>query len=460
VYDAGRRLYAHEAGLEPPDEVRVTFERLLAAEREATRRADGAVSGAGVPEGLIATARWIADDGDVDAAVSLALRGTWWWWLTGQRSVGRELLTDLLDLGTNMRRPLSGSAVLSARAWIAVYESVGLEASAAIDRARRTLELVGRPTWNRHDCLAATLIAERLFERGQLQPGRRLLTLAIREQQRRGDEWGHAFGSVVEARGALRAGDLLGARACAEAQLRRFLALGDVAGQMSCLDVIGYCAEATGDLETATSVHSRAAALARRTNAPEWEAIQLTRLGNVAALAQRPDALRQLQAASELALSLAADSVAAYADNGLGVAHSFAGDHAAAAQHHRAALTWYDAVGSTSGIAYTKARLSLVLRDAQLATASLTDAMRSQDPRAVAHSLEAVSLTTDDPVGAARALGAAEALRSAASDRLARPQLTVLERRRDELRTKLGPTTYQQHSRAAARHPMAEARRW
>ncbi|HEX3223243.1 MAG TPA: BTAD domain-containing putative transcriptional regulator [Nocardioides sp.] len=469
VYDAGRRLYAQTAGLEPPDEVRVVFERLLDAEREASRRAaaPAVTTSTGprdaVPEGLAETARWVAEDGDVDAALALALRGTWWWWLSGRRGLGRDLLVELVEHARAGGGVVDGRAVLSARAWTSVFESLGTDATAALERGRRTLELVGRPSWNRHDCLAATLVAERLLERGDPAPARELLDAAGREQARRGDEWGQAFCALVAARGLLRTGDLTGARAKAEVQLRRFLALGDLAGQASCLDVIGYAAEALGDLVAAAQAHERAVGLARRAGAPEWEAGHLVRLGNVGVLAERPEALAGLLRAEELGASLGANSVTAYCRNGIGVAHAFSGDAAAAAEQHRAALAWYDAAGSTSGVAYSGARLAVVTEDPDqsggLVDGALRAAVRSGDPRAVALALEAVSLTTPDPQEAARALGAAGALRAAACERPAEPQERVLRRRRQELVDALGTTAYDARVREGAGAPMTEAAR-
>lgn len=457
VYDAGRRLYAHEAGLEPPDEVRLVFESLLAAEREASRRAAATTVDRGVPEGLAATARWVADDGDVTAALSLALRGTWWWWLSGQRGEGRDLLADLVERARLDGLPVDGRALLSARAWTSVFDSLGTDATAALERGRETLELVGRPSWNRHDCLAATLVAERLFERGDHEPARRLLRLAAHEQGRRGDEWGQAFCGVVGARGLLRSGDLVGARARAEAQLRRFLALGDLAGQVTCLDVIGYCAEAMGDLDVATQAHTRAIGLARRAGAAEWEVGHLVRLGNVGVLAERPGALADLTLAQGLSASLGADSVTAYCSNGLGVFHALEGDLETAAARHRAAYEWYAAAGSTSGVSYSGARVAITTHDAASAREALEAARRTGDPRAVAQGLEAVALTTDDAHGAARALGAAGALRSASSDRLAEPQLRPLRRRREELTAALGSSAYDGCSGEGAAAPLATA---
>jgi DNA-binding SARP family transcriptional activator len=463
VYDAGRRLYAHVAGLEPPDEVRVVFERLLQSEREATRRAATTASGSAahgrVPEGLAETVRWVAEDGDVDAALGLALRGTWWWWLSGQRGLGRDLLVDLVERARCDGAPVDGRAVLSARAWTSVFESLGPDATAALDRGRRVLALRGRPRWSRHDCLAATLVAERLFERGDHEQATRLLTLAASDQARRGDEWGQAFCGAVAARGQVRLGDLSGARATAQTQLRRFLALGDLAGQVTCLDVVGYAAEAMGDLAAAAQAHTRAIALARRAGAPEWEAGHLVRLGNVGLLAERDDAVEQLRRADDLSASLGAASVTAYCRNGLGLAHGLAGDRAAAAEQHRAAYDWYAGVGSTTGAAYSGARIAMMTADADAAAASVRDAVRTADPRAVAHSLEAVGLTTPDLRGAARALGAASALREAAGDRLAAPLDRVLRARRDELASALGSTYSALVGRAGA-EPLVEAARW
>jgi hypothetical protein len=355
---------------------------------------------------------------------------------------------------------VDGRALLSARAWAAVYESLGPGASAALDRGQHVLDLAGRRAWSRHDCLAATLIAERLFERGDHEPARRLLSVGAREQAARGDEWGQAFCAVVGARGRLRTGDLFGARRQAERQLRRFLALGDLAGQASSLDVIGYCAEATGDLSTAAEAHARGIDLAHRAGAPGWEASHLVRLGSVGVLAERPDAVGDLVRAWELSASVGADAVTAACRNGLGLAHACAGDATVAADHHQSAYEWYTTVGSRAGEAYSGARVAMVSGDAERAAASVRAAITTSDPRAVAHSLEAVALTSPEADAAARALGAATSLRDAAGDRLAAPLKRVLTARADELLRALGPTAYESLCSEGTAQPLAEAVRW
>lgn len=448
VYDAARKLFAARTGLEPPDLLREAFEDLLAAERRSTRQAKIAahLPRAG-PAGLLETVRWVADDGDVDAALQLAVRGAWWWWLGGPRARAAELFEDLLSRSVAEGRDGLGDgvAVLGAQAWTGVFGAMDEQARGALRVAEAALHQQRRPAWTDRDALAATLIAERLWARGEPERARRLLDLAVRHYAHSEDEWGQAMCAAVSARGRLGAGEVPGAQREAAAQLQVFTELGDSAGQLMSLDILGYCAEIRGDLAAAGRIHARALDLARRAQSPDWELAQVTRLGNVAALAGRPDAAGRLAEAATLSSDIGSNAVAALARNGRGVALGIAGDRDAALAEHQAVFAWYQRTGAAAGLAYTTARIASLLAEDDgdggyaLAIESLAFACRTRDPRAVALSLEAVALTADNPAEAAQCLGAASALRAAAPAPLPPTQLGPLLRRREALAMRLGP---------------------
>lgn len=448
VYDAARKLFAARTGLEPPDQLREAFEHLLAAERRSTRNAKiaGHVPRTG-PDGLLETVRWVADDGDVDAALQLAVRGAWWWWLGGQRAQAADLFEDLLTRSATENRDdvRDGVAVLGAQAWAGVFEAMDERALIALRAAEAALHHPRRPAWTDRDALAAALIAERQWARGEPDRARRLLDLAVRHYVHREDEWGQAMCAAVAFRGRLLAGEVIQAQRDAETQLRVFVDLADSAGQLMSLDTLGYCAEIRGDLVAAARLHTRALDVARRAQSPDWELTQLTRLGNVAALAGSPDAAARLAEAATLSVDIGSNAVAALARNGRGVALGIAGDTDAALAEHQATYAWYQRSGAIAGLSYTGARIASLYgecgRDGgyPVAIESLTQAVATRDPRAVALSLEAVALTADNPAEAAQCLGAASALRIAASAPLPPTQLRPLQRRREIVAARLGP---------------------
>lgn len=92
AYTEGTRRLADATGLEPSPQLRVAHTDILASERVRTRTS---AAGPGVltPAGMI---EWLAEAGHRDAALALATRCAWGWWLTDQRHQGRELLASLL----------------------------------------------------------------------------------------------------------------------------------------------------------------------------------------------------------------------------------------------------------------------------------------------------------------------------------------------------------------------------
>lgn len=444
VYDAGRRLFLQSAGLEPPAELRTTFERLLEAERRSTHRATMLQrTPREAPDGLLDAARWLADDGDLNGSLQLAVRGAWWWWTGGSRGRARALLEDLLERSAETGS-VDGPAQLSAHAWLGVFGSTTAQAAINLDRAERTLQARGRPPWSRPDALSAVLIAERLYERGDPTRAGRLLRLATRHYGLADDEWGQAVCGTVAARGRLLAGDIPGAQAAAHARLMEFTERGDTAGQVMALDILGYIAEVRGDLTQARGLHQHALDLARRAESPDWEAAQLTRLGNVGTLAGNATALDDLTAAKKLSAEIGSETISALSRNGLGVALQLSGDGSGAAAEHLAAWSYYTEAQSRAGLAYTGARLALVhANDRETATTwaveSLHQAIPTRDPRGIAHSLEALALVLEDPHDATLALGAAASLRDTATAPLTPPQQRPLVIRRKELSQRLGP---------------------
>lgn len=415
VYDAGRRVLADETGLAPPAELQDAFHSLLDAERQASSRlADFEVTQS-APHGAIETARWLAVEGDMSAAVSLALRGSWWWWFGGNRSAGRDLLEALIDHEASTE--LDPHDALRVSAWLSVFQAVEASAERALRAGETALEQARRNGWSRHEALAAVLLAERLFQRGDRGRAHKLLRAGRLQFAHDHDEWGLALTDVVDAKATLLAGDVVTADRRANVLLRAFDELGDPAGQIMALDLAGYCAEIQGDLVASSKIHRRALDLARRTKAPEWEASQLTRLGSVLALSGSSEAVSVLEDAVALSRGIQSGASLALAENGLGLGATFADDVPRALEAHTRALEWYELQESPAGISYSAGRLALTATEAPtaigLAHRATELALQTGDPRAIAHGLEAIACVVPDPIESARALGAARTLRRA-----------------------------------------------
>lgn len=418
VFDAGRRALADDAGLLPPLELQDEFERLLAAERRASRRPATTVPRrAGPPAGALETARWLAAEGESAAAVRLALRGAWWWWFGGRHTEGLDLFAELLDPPRGSGEAVPDDLLLPARAWTGVLGATGADAARQLGAAERVLISERPGQWTRADAVAAVLVAERFTQRGEHARATPLTERARRHFSVTDDDWGLALVAVVAAKAALLRGHVAAASAGALAAVREFGELGDPAGEVLALDVAGYAAEVAGDLALAQRLHHRALGLARRVDAAPWQATQLTRLGSLAALTGGVDAGKLLDAARAAASGARSRTGTALVDNAQGLALTIAGRLDEAAAIHTRCLDWYERQGSAAGVSYTAGRLASVRAERDpddagaLAERSVRLAVRTSDPRAVAHALEAVATVETDPRRGARALGAARALR-------------------------------------------------
>jgi len=445
VYDAGRRLF-RDVGLEPPTELQAEFERILAEERAAIRRPPVRHIPAQAPDGLMEVARWAADQGDVHAGLRLAVRGCWWWWIGGHRGPARELLEDLLTIAAD-QPGVDDVASLSAEAWLGVFGSVTVEVAEHMRRAEAALAAAG-PEWTKPQAVAATLIAERLYERGDHGRARALARLAMQRFTALDDAWGQSLVATVVARGRLLSGDVTGAELRARRRLNEFANLDDPAGLVLALDILGYCAEVQGHLDRALQIHTRALEVARHIGSPDWEVAQTIRIGNVRSLAGEADAVKSLTAALRLSADIGSHTLHAFALNGLGVSLDLMGDRSAALERHRQAWAFYEQTDSVSGMAYTGARIALVASDGDAvsldgdalgrASAALRDAAATNDPRAIAHSLEALAMVQPEPTAALRALAAAHGLRQSSNAPLPPRQARRLQHRRAELAARLG----------------------
>ncbi|MCE0763429.1 hypothetical protein LWC35_11010, partial [Pseudonocardia kujensis] len=232
-YERARRVLAEAAGLEPSPELRAVQARILADERSSTRP-EAAGPGVLQPPDMI---RWLARHGHREAALGLAVRCAWGWWLAGDRGRGRRLLLDLLD-----DRPDS----LTARLWAAALAAHDRDEPAALAEVRTLLDAhlaAGNTVASSVDGLALLVLADRHAERGEPDRATALLVAARPAVEAVDDPWGTALDDLVHARVRLAAGRPDEAQARASAALAVFESLPDAAGRMRALEVLGYLDE-------------------------------------------------------------------------------------------------------------------------------------------------------------------------------------------------------------------------
>ncbi|MCE3556535.1 hypothetical protein LWC33_34490, partial [Pseudonocardia sp. RS11V-5] len=186
--------------------------------------------------------------GHREAALGLAVRCAWGWWLAGDRGRGRRLLLDLLD-----GRPDS----LTARLWAAALAAHDRDEPAALAEVRTLLDAhlaAGKGVASSVDGLALLVLADRYAERGEPDRAIALLTAARPAVEAVDDPWGTALDDLVHARVRLAAGRPDEAQARASAALTVFESLPDAAGRMRALEVLGYLDEVATDLRGATAM--------------------------------------------------------------------------------------------------------------------------------------------------------------------------------------------------------------
>ncbi|MFC5994272.1 BTAD domain-containing putative transcriptional regulator [Pseudonocardia hispaniensis] len=414
VFEDARRTLADVAGLEPAPLLRAAHAEILASEHTAVR-SESAGPGVLHPPDMI---RWLARNGHAEAALALAVRCAWGWWLAGERGRGRRLLAELLAAPPGDGTTGSRSA---ARLWAAALAVHERDEPAALGDAERALAEQARapiaPT--AIEALALLLIADRRTERGEPEAAARALTAAAPALGGDTDRWACGLATLVEARGLLGIGRPAEAGRLATEALRVFAGLPDAAGQLSAHELLGCLAQGRGELPAAADHFRRSLLLALHGGWPHAQCLQLMRLGGVTALLGDVGGARQrLAEALAIARRVDSPSLVAYVRTNLALVDARAGDTEPAARGHREALAWYQHAGSVSGIALNAAAL------ARLVPAGRAEALLDRAERAAAASGDARAMAF---VAESRAV-------TAASDELAVAHL----RRARELRGRTG----------------------
>ncbi|MFC5139633.1 BTAD domain-containing putative transcriptional regulator [Actinomycetospora rhizophila] len=405
-YDRAERVLAERGAGPPGDELRSLRLRLLAAERGERRPA---TAGPGVlqPTDMI---RWLDTHGHRAAALDLAVRCAWGWWLAGDRSRGRLVL---LDLYGEAPRSLAG------RLWACALAAHDREEPVALSEAQRLVEgrvRADHPVTGSQEGLALLLLADRRAERGEPEKARAFLAAAAPAVDATGHRWGHALADLVHGRLLLATGDPDRARVRAARAEQVFREQADSAGRMRALELLAALDEAAADLARAVSRYTEAWRIATECGWVYARCQLSVHLGSATHVGgDHAAGTARLAEAVALAEHLGSPSMFAWSRNNLALAQARSGDAAGAERGHRLALEWYRYAGSTAGIALTAAALARVT-SATDAAALLDLAGRSAaatgDPRALAYVAESRAVLADDAEAAGEHLREARRLRS------------------------------------------------
>lgn len=406
AYDRAVRVLAERGADGPGEELRSLRLRVLAAE-QGEHRPSTAGPGVLEPTDMI---RWLDTHGHRAAALELAVRCAWGWWLAGDRARGRRVL---LDLYGEAPRSLAG------RLWACALAAHDRDEPAALAEAQRLVlarARAGEPITGSQEGLALLLLADRRAERGEPERAAAFLDAAAPAVEAAGHRWGHALADLVHGRLLLATGEARDARERARRAEQVFREQADAAGRLRALELLAALDEADADLPHAVARYAEALRIATACGWVHARCQLSVHLGSAAHVAgDREAGIARLAEAVALAEHLASPSMFAWSRNNLALAQARAGDTAGAEHGHRLALDWYRYAGSTAGIALTAAALARVTTAADApALLDLADraAAATGDPRALAHVAESRAVLAGDEDLARRHLRRARQLRA------------------------------------------------
>lgn len=394
---------------------------------------------------VLTAIRTLLDEGQPHDALRAATSLGWFWWLSGRRRQGRAVLRHALATlpDTDAAIPLARNA----RAWAGAMGFTGGDAEEAIEECITALGELPARQWDTCLVLVAILVADRLYQRGEPERGRRLVDGIEEVADRDADEWTVAAARLVAGIASMLNGRLDEGRHVAQAALAGFSESEDVWGQTQALDLLAGMDEMAGDYRGARHSRERVIELAEALGLRDVHAYQLVRIGNLCMLEGDLDAAeRLLRHARDFARRLGIAGTVAYADNGIGQVLRRSGQPHQAQVRHEAALRHYRAIGSVSGVAFTSTMLGLAASAAgDDATAldwhrrALRAAHSSGDRRAVAIVLEGLAVATGPTDTATVLLGTAQALRADAGAQRPPGEVPDIDRVETEIVHTLAP---------------------
>ncbi|MEV0827522.1 BTAD domain-containing putative transcriptional regulator [Nonomuraea rubra] len=346
-----------------------------------------------------------------DQALALVNNLAWYWVLRGRLGEARRALESALSVA-----PPGDPATARAGVWLAGFEML----AGRLVRPDSTLfEAIEDPSARAR---ARWFAGFALFGYEDLSASHELVTTALAEFRRLGDEWGTAAALTLIGRYAAMRGDLTALRDSAERAQSLFRGIGDRWGELRATENLGTLAEITGDYGRATALRLEVLAMAEELGL--WSSVSeaLSRLGRIAMLTGdhvRADDYHER--ARSLAVAQSNRPAEEFAELGLALSARRQGRLDEAERRLRAWLGWVEDVSGDPGAALILAELGFVAEqrgDAagalDLHLQGLAVARKVGDPRAVALALEGLSgaLALDGrPEQAGRLLGKAAALR-------------------------------------------------
>ncbi|GIG67990.1 BTAD domain-containing putative transcriptional regulator [Phytomonospora endophytica] len=372
------------------------------------------------------------DDADWTPRLVDAL--TWYWALRGRFTEAERRLTAELERGGPDRlgawrwgmRRLRGISGEQTRDWTP-------EAPPESTVDGRTLWFLAYAQTEVVDYASARALTERALE-------------ALRAE---GDEWGVAAALAIRAVHRFGSGAVGDSERDAQESMAIFDRLGDDWGRLRAIYPLACVAEVNGDYEAAGRLHARGLTMAEELGLWREAADRMCGLGRIALLNGDLAASRRLH---EQALRTAVEhrhhNGEVSAEIGLGLTARRAGDLAEAERHLHTMLAWgseYD-FGPITTLMYAELGFVAELRgDAdearRLHAEGLAAARRLDDTRAIALALEGgagAEALAGDAVTAARLLGRAAAMRTAAGTPLPPGERGDVERIAGKARELLG----------------------
>lgn len=356
--------------------------------------------------------------GDHEVVQRLAGSFGWVWWLRGRRDEGLDWLVWALEGGGVEPR----AGLTACRLAIDLDDPPAEMISWADDAAARAQDPIDHT-------MAVAWGALARIRRGAFREAHRQLAAADTEHA--ATQWPAATITLVRAIAWAVQGELDRAMHGAKQAQKGYAASGAWPGEMYTADMLAAIREAQGDNDGARELRERTLDLARRHDAHEVEAVQLTRIGNLALAAGNASSARSHhEAALAISERLGIRWLQVDAANGAGTAARLLEDLDAAHDRHALATAVAQQVRHHLGTAMAQAGLGFVAEQRGKPDAALAHHHRALVDGEASGLLPPVILATiglaaatlaSSAEHAARLLGAATTLRHASTGRQLEP---------------------------------------
>jgi predicted ATPase len=380
-----------------------------------------------------------------DSAGRLVNALCWYWFLRGRLAEARRALDVALAADEDTREDTREDVRTAAwRAGMALLTTDGAETGVCADDA--AYDKIPDPLERAHAQWFLSY-AHRGFT--DLTVTSALLERALEGFRGLGDRWGTAAALTLRATIARARGDLAAAHRDASAGLAAFRALGDRWGQVKATNTLAELAEIAGDYAEAARLHREGLRMAEELAL--WSDVSLRRsgLGRIALLSGDFAAADSHHERARRVAVEQSDKVAEhFAEMGLALAARRRGEPERVEAHLAKWVDWLRGIDGEPGLALVLAELGFAAEQRgdrraarELHLDGLASARAIGDPRAVALAFEGLAgaLAEDDPVRAARLLGAATTLRESVGAPLPSAERGDVERISAAVRAALGP---------------------